>query len=267
VFDFARDQLFETQVAEVRVTERYKSDVPPYYYFEAAIATLNQNFAAAKIDYRGASQLLTVTFGTETTEFPKTSIEFQTADGLQYHRLNDGEGRGFRIVRPGPSFQYSSFSRQTHSGSGFPDAGSKVGFDIERYFLLGAPTLVSDLPSTGTASYSAGLLTSTVTYDGGSGLGANGTLSFNFATHQVSGTFAATQGAWRTGTTPVSATLVFSGTEQNGTLKGQITSPNSGYVGEFVGRLFGPQGTELGLVFTIVRDGKGSIGQLAAKKP
>ncbi|CAA9528759.1 MAG: hypothetical protein AVDCRST_MAG23-860 [uncultured Sphingosinicella sp.] len=33
-----------------------------------------------------------------------------------------------------------------------------------------------------------------------------------------------------------------------------------------MGRMFGPGGAEMGLLFTIVRDGKGSAGQIAALK-
>ena len=266
VFDFSRDLSFETPVAEVRVTERYDASSPRYYVFDSATGTLLHDLRAATIDYRAATQSLTIAVGSESTSLPREALAERTADILRYGQTVSDITTAFQLVRPAPTFQYVSGNRMTRFGSERIDNGPLTRYDIERYFLLGTPTLASDVPSSGTASYSSYLTTSTVTFDGGTGLGATGTLSYDFATRQLSGTFAASQTGWRSENTPVQATLVFSGTEQNGLIRGRISSPDSAYSGEFVGRLLGPAGTELGLVLTITANGKSAAGQVTAKK-
>ena len=266
VFDFARDQSFVTQVAEVRVTERYKADAPRFYVFESAQANLHSDVRAATIDYRAGPQSLTVAFGTETATFASQTLTDRTNDVLRYARNEPDLTTSFRLVRPAAGFRYLGIGTHAIFSSGFPDNGPKATFDVERLVLTGNPTLLSDLPTSGAATYSGPLITTTVSFDGGSGLNASGKLSFDFASSQVNGTFVASQGGWATGTTPVRATLVFAGSALNGYIRGKIASPDSGYSGEFVGRMFGPGGAEMGLLFTIVRDGKGSAGQVAALK-
>ena len=81
-------------------------------------------------------------------------------------------------------------------------------------------------------------------------------------------TMAAPQASYLTGTTPERATLILSGTiEARNQITGTITSPDSGYSGRFVGRLFGPQGAELGVMIELTRgDGTRQIGIFTAAR-
>jgi hypothetical protein len=93
-----------------------------------------------------------------------------------------------------------------------------------------------------------------------------GNLSFDHASRAIGGTLLASNISGVAGTTPLQANLTFSGTVTNGVARGIITSSDTAFNGNFVGRLYGPQGAELGLVFTITRGEWSIAGLVAARK-
>lgn len=267
LFDFSRDGSFDTQVADVRVSRRYNENAPSLYEFASAQATLYPDQRAATVDYRAGPQSLTIASGTQTSAFDAQTLRSQTLDGFRYARVEPSSSDSFLLLRPQAAFRYLAFSNQTLSFEGVPDNGRRVSVDVNRYFLIGVPTEVSDLPTSGISSYPALLDVRTVTFEGGGGgFGATGTLAFDFGTGQLSGSIVASQSGGASGAAPVRATLVLSGSALNGYIRGRVTSPDSGYAGDFVGRFYGPRGAELGLVFALSRDGIGSAGQLVALK-
>jgi hypothetical protein len=209
--------------------------------------------------YRAAQQSLSISAGGTTTAFPREAIaQSPTGLVLNYAQSTDGLLSTLTLFRPRPEYQYLTANRMTV-------ANSPVS-DTERFFLFGSETLSSDLPSSGSTTYSATALTSASSYLASSGLEMKGNLSFDHASRAIGGTLLASNISGVAGTTPLQANLTFSGTVTNGVARGIITSSDTAFNGNFVGRLYGPQGAELGLVFTITRGEWSIAGLVAARK-
>ncbi|WP_267389698.1 hypothetical protein [Sphingomonas sp. GC_Shp_3] len=107
------------------------------------------------------------------------------------------------------------------------------------YALIGAPTLTSDLPSTGTTTYqiTAGEI----------GTSASGqTLVIDAAARRLSGTVTLTGAS-----TPIN--VMFQGMldSQSGRIDGTVTTADGTYTGAVHGRVYGPAATEIGLIFDL----------------
>lgn len=265
-FDFSTNRSFESPLAEVRTYERYEASSPTFYVYEKSEAVLNLDPRAARFDYLVQPQTLTATIGAETTFFNQPStLSGSPGVILTYGQNVDGEVQSFHYVRPREDYRYVSGNRMLLSRSSHL-SGPVIRWDTERYFLLGTPTLVTDVPTSGAFGYSARLSSSPAAYRGLGGFDATSTLTFDAATSRLTGTMLAAPVSWVTGTTPTKATLIFSGNETDGVMKGTISSPDSGYSGEFVGRLYGPAGAEMGIIFTLVADNWNVAGQTTARK-
>lgn len=118
------------------------------------------------------------------------------------------------------------------------------------------------MPLSGVRRYGSELITSTLVYDGTGGFNGTAPIEIDFSSRKVSGIVPVKQVSWTTGTTPLSASLKFEGTinTDSNMIQGSVTSAE-GFSGAFRGKLFGPA-SELGLIFTLERDGKGVVGTL-----
>lgn len=257
-FDFSADRQFAGSYAEVTLTERKDATSPDLYVFESTRTLIAEGSQSGSLNYRAGQQSLSITAGGTTTAFPREAIALSpTGLVLNYAQSTDGLLSTFTLVRPRPEYQYLTANRMTVANSPISDT--------DRFFLFGAETLGSDLPSAGSTTYAATALTSAPSYLAPGGLDMKGNLSLDHGSRAIGGTLLASQISSVTGTTPLQANLTFSGTVTNGVARGTITSSDSAFTGSFVGRLYGPQGAELGLVFTITR-GEWSIAGLVAAR-
>jgi hypothetical protein len=258
-FDFSADRQFAGHYAEVTLTERNDATSPDLYVFESTRTLIAESSQSGSVDYRAAQQSLSITAGGTTTAFPREAIaHLPIGLVLNYSQSTEGLLSTFTLARPRPEYQYLTASRMTV-------ANSPVS-DTDRFFLFGSETLGSDLPSSGSTTYVATALTSAASYLAPSGLDMKGNLSLNHGSRAISGTLLASQISSVAGTTPLQANLTFSGTVTNGVARGTITSSDSAFTGSFVGRLYGPQGAEVGLVFTITRGDWSIAGLVTARK-
>jgi hypothetical protein len=241
------------------MTERYDATSPNFYVFESTRKLIAEGSQSGSLEYRAAQRSLTITSGGTVTAFPREAIA-QSPTGLElnYAQSTDGLLSTFRLGRLRPEYQYLAANRMTVAES--------ERSDTERFFLFGSETLVSDLPSSGASTYAAAALTSAPSYLAPSGLDLKGNLSLDHASRAIGGTLLASQISWVTGSTPLQANLTFSGTVTSGVARGTITSSDSAFTGNFVGHLYGPQGAELGLVFTITRGDWSIAGIVTARK-
>lgn len=128
----------------------------------------------------------------------------------------------------------------------------------DTWFLIGRPTIASDMPRSGAASYSAGVKGGQLVADSG-GLGVG-----SFFPVGGTATFSAdfSSGAIQTGLTLQELSDVvptpigtFAGTGKIGSgtpdFAGTFTSTNSPLTGDFQGSFYGPQAKEMGYVFQI----------------
>ena len=261
--DLSVGAYLRSNLATSVVQERYTSDTPPYYSFESATATLDPDPQALIYEFNATTKAVNLYSGGRTIAIPASAMGAQTADGMVANAITiDGSTSGnFRIRRVTDQL---ALGELTESWAGFPDAGAKVTRETTERFVVGIDTRTEDIPISGTRSFWAYLTTSTVTYDGGSGLFGGGTLTVNYTARTINGSFLVGQASWITGKDPVTATLEFDGAWDpvSELFQGQITSAQ-GFAGTFRGHLYGPA-NQLGLLFTISRNGKGAAGSVEA---
>jgi hypothetical protein len=258
-FDFSADRQFAGPYAEVTLTERTDATTPDLYLFESSRMLIAEGSQSGSLSYRAAQRSLTITAGGTTTVFAREAIA-QSPAGLvlNYAQSTDGLLSTFTLGRLKPEYQYLTANRMTVANS--------ATSDTERFFLFGSETLGSDLPSSGSSTYTAAAQTSAPAYLAPGGLDLKGNLSLDNASKVIGGTLVASQTSTVAGTPPVQANLTFTGTVTSGVARGTITSSDGAFTGNFVGRLYGPQGAELGLVFTITRGEWSIAGIVTARK-
>ena len=218
--------------------------------FEAAGTASSSN--AVTVGYDPATQTYTLTDGA-------ISQTFGPADGLtpaggSYSKSSDYLTIYSNVTAPLPA---TALVQLTYLSYGFWSHGlNTAGEKRQTWFLFGYPTLASDMPRTGTATYSAkvagGFMNGIdATGRGGSQLSVMGTATF-------SADFGA--GSVTTGLNLIHSDLgsefpvgTFSGTgnitSATGQFSGSFTSTDSPFSGTFNGGFFGPQAKEMGYGF------------------
>ncbi len=137
-----------------------------------------------------------------------------------------------------------------------------------RHFLFGAPTVAGDIPKSGNFTYRPQLVTSLPYERDGGGVfeSTSGDIQVSQGMARITGTLDIAQVSWVTGMEQEKGRISFSGTittdanEISGSISGSTLLYR--FTGEFAGHLYGPQGSELGLVFILRREllRDGSVG-------
>ncbi|GAA0335132.1 hypothetical protein GCM10009087_51850 [Sphingomonas oligophenolica] len=142
---------------------------------------------------------------------------------------------------------------------------------VFRLAVGGAPTLASDMPKSGTATYSVGVRGGAVPTGGGSAytLNANSTATFsaNFGTGAIS-TSLALAGTPASGGSAVTSFGTFNGT---GTIASNSpgftgTLSGTGATGLFSGAFFGPQASEMGYDWSLTAPSFTAVGTVTGVK-
>lgn len=274
-FDLEANRTLVGQLVTVRTTERYVSDVSPFYAIESQDAELRSARNAAEWDYR-ASRSIFVRLPSETVALTAADVSRSDVNsnvtGVQWQRPRVGSIRGdaaiFARVAP---YEYVYFANHTAREDVRTPGTADAFRDTIDYGLVGERTRDGDAPTAGTTTYAATMGTSSVARNSGSGFASADaptfTIEVDHSTGHISARFNAVQQGYVTGTEPARATFVFTGTVTAGGLIGTITSPDSGYTGSFAGDLFGPRALEIGLVFTLSRpDGDRAVGRLVGRR-
>ncbi|MET0269933.1 MAG: hypothetical protein ABW173_05845, partial [Sphingomonas sp.] len=268
-FDLSQDRVFAGQVASASTTERYTSDVAPFYTIESQDASLERNRGALELAY-AASRSLVIRFAGETVTFAPADVQSSSGEGIVWRRARDTSRRGDAATfgrLQNHRYVYVAVQdidedvRQPNTAAAFRTT--------TRYLLIGERTRDGDVPTSGMSSYEAFLGTTTVGRNRGGGLtlSGGGTLSVDHATGTFNARLNVVQGSIPTGTEPERATLVLEGTVTTSGVTGTITSPDSGYTGQFTGDLFGPRAIETGMVLTLSRpDGTRAAGRLFGRR-
>jgi hypothetical protein len=193
----------------------------------------------------------------ETFEGPFVAANRTSSD---YFDVYTGPGTLtiFNNVRAGASqsgapvkLTYLSFANYRYDD---PIDNGVMGWHISSYHLFGYPTVTSDMPTSGTATYSAavfGDITSQAQNDPITSFTGSGTFTANFGSGTVSTTL----------TLPIafpgstSSTYSGGGAISANEFAGQFTSSNDPHFskGDFAGGFFGPRAQEMGYAFDIYR--------------
>ncbi len=260
-FDFSRDFSFFTQQSSVSSTSL--TGAAPSFN-----ASLNQPTTSA-VSYRRADGQ----FASNLDLFADTFIETNTALERRYviPATANRRASSFSFRVPSADYRYSAFGVYSLPLGRVLGTAQVVDTAEYRYQLIGVPTVVSDLPKTGSTTYpirySCSLLSGSTATSSAEILAS---MTINHATGAVTATLPnSAQSCFNNGPTFWPATLTFTGTIDNTTnqITGTISSVDSGFTGNFVGRLFGPAGVEAGLVFIVNRGGFALVaGQVLGRR-
>jgi hypothetical protein len=148
---------------------------------------------------------------------------------------------------------YLSFGRETIDD---PIDDSVLGIHWDTYFLFGYPTETSDMPKTGTASYSTAAFASYTTLNKGDPITTvTGTAAFT--ADFGSGTVSTALTLPFSHDTSTSSTYNGTGTISGNQFSGQFSTSDDPYFGSgnFDGGFFGPAAKEMGYTFSLLRSG------------
>lgn len=221
------------------------------------------------LGYRSASGAFTLNYrGEFTTYGADARAQEYDKDEVFRYTLTAPNLDQFTITRPYNNYRFVNFAWQTIEINDSPATGRSYR-DIHRRYLVGSRTINSDIPTSGVFNYSIAMATSAVGPKSSSGTAVDGSLRFDYGTRKVSGSVIAKGAVWSNGSPQGGATLVLSGeiSPQGNLMKGQISSTDSDYTGEFYGHAFGPQAAEAGFLITLAgKDGWKIVGQVIAKR-
>jgi hypothetical protein len=225
------------------------------------------NSASVSLIYQGPSQTYPVS-GTPLGSLDPVTQNFGPADLQNGIYSRSGVGSltvSNSLTTPGGAATIYNYTGWGEWNITSTNAGAQTSNRFE--FAYGIPTLLSDLPRTGTATYPLQL----TGYDqaGGFPITGGGTLSANFAagTINVSLSPALVQQPGQTNFTPIT-TLTGSGAiaSNSGAFSAPLTA--TGYTGGVNGGFYGPQAAEVGGAFYYSGGSAGSsaAGVLLGKK-
>jgi hypothetical protein len=263
--DFSQNWAMATPYAEIVLV---RNSVTSFTMDVEARSTLNTRFDAADISYTGTpvkSAQVNDYVNSRYATFVESDLIYDQANAVVFNNRQNfvsysfgiGKNTYFNnnyIIPSNFSFQYE----EVQTG------GAQIRYSTTRFFLTGYRTLPTDVPMSGQKTFRCYLDSSTVSYDGASGLRGTANLIVDFNGNRLDGTFSTSQASWISGKSQVNANLTFSGTIDpiSHSLSGQITSSDSGFSGQFYGNFFGPQSAEIQLIFVMVRQNMGVAGQI-----
>ncbi|MCW2405280.1 hypothetical protein M2336_001909 [Sphingobium sp. B1D7B] len=245
---------------------------PDYIIPVEATARLNVAADAIGITYTGSpTQSVRVhnRFTSWSSDLTSADIIFSDVNGVVFNAGRENRtGHGFafgKISDFQTIYTWATYHEASYYDQGGP-SGSSRQFIVFNFLLTGYKTLINDIPASGKKVYDCDLDTTTVAYDGSGGVSARGNVTVDFSHRTITSSIVARQSGWIAGNLPISATLNLAGnlSSSDGSMSGDVTSPD-GFTGQFYGSLFGPQGTEMQIIFTISRSGRGAAGRIICK--
>lgn len=149
-FDFSIDRSFSFPMAKAYYVERYTGEGTPYILESWGGNVFERSFEKSKLIYSHASETFSISHEGVTTNFGPSEL---TQPGFQFIKRTDNfyVEHILGLGRLSQKF-VASGRQQTREPAG--DLG-RPGSDLytTRYFLFGAPTIVSDIPKSGDFNY------------------------------------------------------------------------------------------------------------------
>ena len=262
-FDFTRDRLIPLIGAQIITVA---TDSGGRLLYNPIAASLIEATAVGTLRYEGASQQASIgLFNAAPQSYPGSQITLRQADRLTYEAPS-----GFlSIGQPGPSLgslpaplRYTVVAVQTVA-TREPSGQTNI---IERRLVGGASTVAADVPRSGTAPYR--VLAAAVSYAPNSLNGfvaQNVDLSVDYATRDVRGTITLASTVTSLPATTVTLTIAGQISDTSNRIAGSVTSSDGG-TGRLTGELYGPQGGELGIGFTLLRSGDQLAGTIVGAR-
>lgn len=266
VSNLVASQTFDTTSTTVTATFTDPNDAP-------SNVTTNQSSgfgSGVTLAYDASARSYTVTVNqggiSDTMTYTASHLDNDPPSGfVEYERdATNGDDTTLLLRRAGTGGSNLSY---VNYGLWEREVDQTGNSDLERWamFVYGLRTTASQLPTTGTASYSGTLdglwTTATASYR----LSGTSALTANFAGNTVSGTLTATGTNRETGAVTAMDTLTGSAsiTRADASFAGALTGA-SGFAGTWNGGFFGPAATEAGGTFSVSRGSEQATGVFIA---
>jgi hypothetical protein len=193
------------------------------------------------------------TFGSGDTDSANTNSTTEA-----YEKKSKTDQTNFILFIPGNSsknLSYVTYGAWQH----LSQPGS--GVDFETSFVVGGiMTPAGDMPTTGSANYSAiidGVATDSL---GFSSVGGSASITADFASGGVTGSFSMSTKGVVSGTVSPLDVVSATGTISSNTFSGTMTGQSTAYKGTWNGGFFGPKANEIGGSFRLVNGSDQAIG-------
>ena len=268
VFDFTRDRSFRAIGARLQTTTPSGSSTLQIQN------SLQPNDSTILISYAAATQMIAFRYEGEQSTVPRTPA-IRNDGEIAWLQGRTATTRAETVVLSRVDLQnkYVIFGgfNSTDDGSSTSSAPSAV-LDVRRIALVGSPTFATDIPTTGAVTFSPVMRSflQTPTRLRLLAQGSVATMRVDYVARTVSATLPFQETGNDASVPPERGTLTFTGTLNSITneISGTITSVDGSQTGTFSGKLFGPQGLEIGFVFTLSRssDGARGIGQVIGRR-
>lgn len=251
IFDFTKTNRFFSPYVEGSYSRSGTAVATP------SVATLNENLRIAFVDIFANPLQVSLTVDRDNFLFRGNSYDYKDADSIalyESHRtisVSRFKNDTRKIRKP----EYVAITKESYDYSSNLNSSSR-----DRFFIFGSETNPDDLFKVeGRLGiyYDSVVVTSIFPADGGTrssgSLLAFNPIEYQIASNKLSGTFILNQSSYEAGKTPIEIRVSFSGTADltNNTISGDISSADNAYKGRFFGRFYGPNGTDIGLLFTL----------------
>lgn len=250
--DFTQLRTSHARGVEVSTPQNWKFDPPGGFVVTYSDPILNTANDTAEMTYDPSDEIFQFRFGTDGVGSSKADIVSQDVDSRTYFHAYNGWGSLIKIYRPRPSFEYVNVLKQTR---GYNNGGVEKN-SINRYVTYGSETRLDDVPKLGSSSYSVGFAASLANIGEGEDLSGFGSLEVNYDTGIVSGSIPLDQITPIYPAVDIHLVIKITGTYSSATndFTGHLSSSDGSVSGDFTGKLYGPKGTELGIIF-FLKDG------------
>lgn len=258
-WDLSRNLLLQPFTSEVRIVKRYRQDTPPFHLYESGAATTSDDTGGTILSWDPASGEYGVRRGGRLTLYTKANrspdIAANGTTHLSYFKTlpaSTGQPDYYGDISDylvGSASSYMVIGSQNETAN-YSQGSPGFRLYVARQFVAGLPTPSSAVPTAGAATWRGQLSLDTIVGEDITTLGWLGNLAVDFAARTVSGTMQADQRSYTTGSQPLIVTLNLATTidAQTGRIAGTLRSADGAFSGKVLGRLFGPQAAELGLV-------------------
>ncbi|MCB4861104.1 hypothetical protein K7W03_16045 [Sphingobium sp. PNB] len=233
--------------------------------FDLGETAFNRGTLDTFIKYTASTKSLQASFDGDFMEFNASEMNIDRSDLINYSRSLSYGYQRLGVGRPRSDILYINEAGQSSSiqdVSAPSQADTKI---VERIYLGGSATTLPDIPRSGTSNYSSNLAISQRGPQNNTIVASNFYVKIDHQTGEITATISAYDALQ-----PVTyLTLNLTGTiSSSGTsISGDVTSIDGKYSGQFIGRLFGPKGIELGLLFKMTHKDSGArlIGHLIGR--
>jgi hypothetical protein len=259
IFNMSRRVLYYSQYVETKY--RLANGILPAQVVSPATVTFDGDTRAASLNVVVPPLSWMINVSSESLTFLESEMYNPNPGYISFY----GDGKGEIILESELGSRYVAswrYKRQDYTSG-------NVNIDYtRRFYLFGSDTYLDDMPQNGKLEYIVTLKTTPIRYDETVGTAAGGIISLDFDTNRLTGTLIATEQSTGGIRPLVQVTLNISGTinTAENRITGEITSSDSDLRGPFGGRLFGPNGMELGLLIALHSETRGAVGSLVGIK-